>query len=79
MTFSQYGGVNNVLTLSVAFSIIDFGRIICIKVMCLLINFFFFFQAEKGLNKIKTDRTLSGKQNVIPKQGDRKVRDTRVT
>ena len=78
MTFSQYGGVNNVLTLSVAFSIIDFGRIICIKVMCLLINFFF-FQAEKGLNKIKTDRTLSGKQNVIPKQGDRKVRDTRVT
>ena len=77
MTFSQYGGVNNVLTLSVAFSIIDFGRIICIKVMCLLINFF--FQAEKGLNKIKTDRTLSGKQNAIPKQGDRKVRDTRVT
>ena len=34
--------------------------------------------AEKRLNKIKTDRTLSGKQNVLPKHVDREVRDTRV-
>ena len=56
--------------LSVALYVIDLGRIICIKRFSLA-------GIQERLNKIKTDRTLSVKQNVLPKQVDHEVRDTR--